>query len=210
VNAKVFVLPTCTAAMFLLSACDDGNDEATDTPTPEPTIVAIPGHEPGTTTGEPEVDAIVEALLSRDWSRIQPLVEVEEVVCVATPTRIGEVECPPGTAPGTPVRVASFGGCQGFRVLETELAGEAGLERVIPEGSRLYAVLRGAPEWVSDYMVLFAKPGPNADLPVFAQTISVSGGHIVHVNLGCGEDPHGRIAYLSGDRTVEFLLPPPQ
>src|SRR5690606_12961650 len=66
-------------------------------------------HPPGTRTGEPAVDRVIEAVLARDAAALASLAVLEARLCGGRDT--GDFPCAEGVEPGTPVEVFTFSAC---------------------------------------------------------------------------------------------------
>lgn len=112
------------AALPLLASCGDSQPAATGSPPTAPsqlapTLAASPVATPAassspspltpagvtaTVVPQPVLEPIIQALLSKDWAAIQPLLQERPEACITTP-RIGleGPVCPAGISAGTPV-----------------------------------------------------------------------------------------------------------
>lgn len=163
---------------------------ATETPAADPTVASL--------------DPVVQALLSRDPAKIEPLLQSRPEGCVEPFTAASAAPpCPAGSPAGTPVEVFPAAGCHPFMSAD-ELAGqfEAG------QDLRLYAIYRPgeAHPWVprlpAGEMGIVLERGN-----LGGQIFTVAGGRLVSAYFGCGVPVADVIAPIPAD---SFLVAPPR
>lgn len=162
-------------------------------PTPDPTLNAR-------RTGIADVDAVIDAVLSRGGEHLLALAEYQPVACSGpTPGSLGTLLCDEGEVDGTLVEVVPWSSCEGGY-----LRRDAGLperEGLLDPAVMLHAVARVG----SDYDVFFSS-GPGPDERRYGILVSVSRGHITGVNFGCSQ-PIGE--WTGRYDSASFVLPPP-
>jgi hypothetical protein len=178
--------------------------------TPSPTQPPLPGHPADVRTGIPDVDVVIDALLSYDGDRIASLAELSLVACGPRSDQSGGPPvCPPGVAVGMPVRVFPSSQCEGFWVSESGVRHDLG--SISPPGSRIYAVAAN-PHPVDprnpagDYLIILAFPSPPEIAKVFANVVHVTHGRIVRLTGSCAASPE---AWLANLMPRALVLPPP-
>lgn len=180
---------------------------ATTTATPTPDITAVPGALtwPETKrTGEPAVDAVIDAVISGDAARLQALLQLVPVRCDAS--------SPPTVMPGCPEPITRpsypSSGCEDLWRADFSLLPWETQLRQLP---RLYAVYRRLPVAANppselprgEFVVVFAFTQTN---PGYGWALHVTGGRVVLEQGACGPFPQD----LFGDaRPSDFLLLPP-
>jgi hypothetical protein len=162
-------------------------------------------HPPGTTTGIPDVDAVIEAVLAGDVQGRRALVRYTTFPCTSEEGLGGPPKCrDAGVADGTPVEYLPILGPGGGQpVLRADV--EAGSNLLDVEVRGLYAVWRvpeGAsrPDWpAGDYGVIFLSTD---ELPIVA--VHVGGGGIVQ--YGSGYPIAFYLEHVVGENS--WVLPP--
>lgn len=211
-------------ALPLLASCGDSQPAATGSPpaapsqlapalaaSPVATPAASSSSSPPTPSGvtatvapQPGLDPIVQALLSRDWATIQPLLQEHPEACITTP-RIGleGPVCPAGVSPGTPVSVFPASGCHWF-MSAAELEGQFGARGDAP---RMYAIYRASAQHPRVSRL------PPGDIGIIldrgnsgGQIFTVSGAKIVSADFGCGIPAREVAAQVPSNA---FLVAPP-
>jgi len=165
---------------------------ATAVPTPRPGADTAPQ---GTRTGANGIDAVLEALLGQDAATLSRFLAPFAVPCTTERGLGGPPKCEyaPGMPPeGALVTALASGNCEGSWAFDkTEVA-----TTVVSLALELFAVIRadvpkplydepGYP--VIDHMIVAefeTNPGQR-----FAMRFSLSGGRIVAMNGGCGQQP---------------------
>ena len=189
--------------------------EKTPTSTTSPTP-SIPGYPRDTRTGDPQVDAVLDAVLSGDISRVKPLLRFYSVGCVPASTGIGGPPiCPPGVAAGTPFDVFPNARCP-----EGQLATRDGIDSLLSalssSSSRLFAIYRQTPNppsadpfaWPRGaFGVVLTTPTPSAYYAYSVSRLEVDTGQIVLAGLACPSDTAQD--FLGRLPAQDFFLPPP-
>jgi hypothetical protein len=213
-------------AVIGIGACSDDDDV---TPTTEPTAgttVAAPesptaaasssssgqsarAYPAGKRTGDADVDAVIDAVLSGDPAKLGALFLYYSLGCKTEPLGIGAPpKCDPGAAEGTPVDVFPNGSCPEGRF---SIRGDGTLERLLAQNSaRLYAVYRRAPvqqsglEWPRGSIgIVFIGGASQGDQSFW---LELDGGHVVVAGVGCPGQPPEQLTEIHG--ATGFLLPP--
>lgn len=146
-------------------------------------------------SGIPEVDAVIDAVLSGDRNKLRPLIAFRKMVCTATPQGIGRLYCETAEPDGTQVGVIPAGQCEGSFLREDKLD-----EFYLSAGS-IFAVFRST----SEYSLVFSRPSADRPKPL-AIVVQVSSGRVTSINYGCGETA---LEYVTRVHPQEFFLPPP-
>ena len=152
---------------------------------------------------QPSIEPIVQALLSKDWGAIQPLLQERPEPCITTP-RIGleGPVCPAGVSAGTPVPVFPAAGCHWF-MTAPELEGQFSARGDL----RIYAIYRASAEHPRISRL------PAGDIGIIlergnlgGQIFAISGVKIVSADFGCGIPAREVAAQVPSSR---FLVAPP-
>ena len=215
------------AALPLLASCGDSPPVATGSPSagpsqPRPTLATSPeattaaSSSPSpptpapvtpTPVPQPSLEPIVQALLSKDWAAIQPLLQERPEPCITTP-RIGleGPVCPAGVSAGTPVLAFPASGCHWF-MSDRELEGQFSAPVATPGGVKIYAIYRASAEHPRVSRL------PAGDIGIIlergnlgGQIFAVSGAKIVSADFGCGIPARELAAQVPSNR---FLVAPP-
>jgi len=134
-----------------------------------------------TRTGIPEVDAVIDALLTQDAATLRSLVQLRPVECIAPgPAELGALFCEEGETPGTAIDVLPAASCENHYTR----AGELDVLLQFSPSTRLYAVYRAGEE----YRVVVSQQAVE-DGPLFGVTVGVEAGRITYVDFGCGQTP---------------------
>ena len=182
-------------ALVALVACsDDGDDEdSTDSTATLPAVTAVASPEtpdsadetPDVSSGIPEVDDIVVAVLSGDPAKVRPRVRYTSGACVfaegpggsSPPCRQGETE-------GTEVDYVTLGTCEGEFRRPDEIDGL--VEMFLANG--LFGVYAGpasqGPD--GDYIAVFTRDAGGTE---GALAVTIDGGIMVYFKFGCTETP---------------------
>ena len=191
------LLTICVAAV-LAAACGDG-DDGDETPT---TTVAQPTSQPSATslpdeplptaglTGIPELDAVIEALRSRDAEALRPLIAYSQVTCDPAGQVIsGLPECRPGEQDGQLVEVFRYTACEGQYLRPDEI--DEALS--ILAGTALYAVFESPQDQVydSEYVAVVSDQSP--DRTNLGWQVEITGGRIVAFRFSCATTPEDLI-----------------
>lgn len=179
-------------------------------PQPSPTTSYVPtpapsnAHPAGTRTGELQVDKVLEAVESRQASRIFGLLQFVSWPCSRAPQNGGILGCRDGEADGTESLVVAWGGCEGGFVREDAADERVELWLRLNSGG-VYAVLeasvRAQPAYRGQFVIVYAN----------GQALEVDYGGVTYLNFGCGDlDGEDVVADLAQSRgPVTFLLAPP-
>lgn len=161
--------------------------------TPAPEVIAGPWHEPDLSgprrTGDPALDAIIEAVEAHDVDALVTLLRTEEVECRA-PADFSQIGSPPfcedeGVPVGTILTVATGLQCEGYLTTHTREL----LERWVEHQDGLYGV---DPTSSGTRLVFHGRLGGlNA-----GKTLSVADGQLTAVGFGCAQ-PAEAMAALS-------------
>jgi hypothetical protein len=209
--AIFFALLALAASFFALSACGDDDDETADEPTAtsaaataEPTP-ATPGGSDETPTGSgniPEVDDIVDAVLSNDAAQIRPRVRFDVIACEVAPGMGGPPPCREGEESGTQVNVVEIGTCEGEYRRADEMDGLADML----DAETLFGVYEGpatqGPD--GDYVAVFTRTTGGDDGAV---AVTIDGGIIVYFKFSCGETPQELVDVLGLGEPLAFTPP---
>ena len=216
------------SALVLAACFDDESEPSPTTPsptataeeaTPSPTASAepsattepgvappLPGYPPSVRSGDPTVDALIEARLANDIDALLDLARYEEQPCVLESPNEGRglpPLCSEGTPEGTVLPVMVTSGCHG--VLRTPEDLELDL-RLARSAIRLYAVATPAEAAGDDSRVLLFAVRPDGQGDVFGYAFISGRGGFTGLNLGCGSGPD---ELLERYATGPFLLDPP-
>ena len=172
-------------------------------------LVVACGGDGGDRTGIPEVDGIIDAVLSEDADTLVDLVVYEQVKCgdensvdLPSPPR-----CPPGQPEGTSTSALSSGVCKALLVARHEVP-EWVRSLLVQTDLGVYAVYRvGAVDYLdADYTIVFNSAKP-LEAPPGIQTVSIAEGPIVSLTSSCGS-VEKLIQSLDEDGAVPVLPPP--
>jgi len=169
-KAKVTVLPGLLLLVAAVaSACGGGNG-------PRRTSV-------------PQVDAVVQAVLSGDQEALGRLVRYEAVPCTTGPVQFGgPPECREGEADGTVVDALRVASCEGHYARRDGI--EQALGYLVAGKPKLYGVYQGSPStWLpGGYTAVFSVEGPESG-QVLGMVLLIDDGEIVSIDFGCGTSP---------------------
>ena len=215
--AAWLAIPMVALAAVSASACGGGNGSDSGSPTARSTPVPSPTGAPSsasnspsatpasaTATPQPSFEPIVQALLSSNWSTIEPLLQRRAEPCTR-PFTISSTAppCPEGAPSGTPVEIFPAAGCHQFM---SEDEARAQFEAAVP-GLRLYAVYRSAGQHPRVERL------PTGDVGIVlergslgGQIFTVAGGRIVGGDFGCGI-PAAEV--VSSIPSNAFMMAPP-
>ncbi len=167
--SQMMVAAFLLALAAIASACGDG-----DGPRP---------------TGVPEVNAVVQAVLSGDQEALRGFVRYAPVACTTGPLEIGgPPECRPGEPDGTVVDALRVASCEGHYARRDGI--EQALGYLVAGKPKLYRVYQSSPStWLpGDYTAVFSVEGPESG-QVFGKALIIDGGEITSIDFGCGESP---------------------
>ena len=146
------------------------------------------GGDGGDRTGIPEVDGIIDAVLSEDADTLIDLVVYEQVKCgdengLDSPF---PPHCPPGQPEGTLTAALSSGVCKALFVARHEVP-EWVRSLLVQTDLVVYAVYRSesVPDLDGDYTIVFNSASPQ-EAPPGIQTVSIAEGHILSLTSSCG------------------------
>ncbi len=204
------VLLAALVAAGAAGCSDDDEDAPTPTATPPATptagatATAGPG---GSATVEPSLQPVIDALVSRDWARIAPLLARRDEPCI-TEVRIDTEAppCPAGAAAGTQVPVFPAASCHNF-VYEHELEG---LFVRRPEGypaPQVYGIFRPGEKHPRVERLPVGTLGVVFSDGSLAFMVMVRDGKVVSADFGCGASASDMAALVPVDA---WLMAPPR
>ena len=157
-------------------------------------------------TGVPEVDAVVEAVLSGDQEALRGFVRYAPVAC-SIDSQMGVEFCRPDEEDGTLVDALQLADCEGFYVRPDEIDGT--LAYLLGGKPRLYGVYQASPSTFlpGDYTAVFAVEGPEPG-QVFGTELLIDDGRIVWIDFGCGQSPE-QLAQLLQQQPSPTPVPTP-
>jgi hypothetical protein len=170
--------------------------ELNSLPAIDPKLFVPAMQPPGTSSGYPAVDIVIDAVLTQDLPRLRVQAETQSLQCQAQPGLGGAPPCSlkPGTAPNTNLDVFPTSTCEGEHILAENLA--ATLTKLYTSGAggpgaqvtnvplRLYAVVEGPKDqspffpdgrWVA----IFAQPDGTG------RAVGITERGIVRIDFGC-------------------------
>jgi len=176
---------------------------------PLPPEAPLPGHSPSTRTGNAEVDAVINAVLSGDPARVADLLQYYPLGCEVEPFGIGSPpKCAPGVPHGTPVEVFPNGSCPEGRF--TTRGDETFVELLAEDSARLFAaytrepVERSGLDWPRGSVgLVFTAPDLQHNELFW---LEVDGGRVVVAGIACPDQPPMQLLENLGANG--FLLPP--
>lgn len=187
------------AAGTLLACGGRSPDEPTPVPSAEPTTQPTPVPTPDATanarrTGIPEVDAVIDAVLSRDAAQLRTLVRFQRVACIGpTPGNLGALFCEDGELEGTESTVLPAVTCEGYYIREEELT-------LDDPTLNLYAVHRTEG---GGYSIVFSRV-VNDNL--WSMAVNMEDAEVTSLNFGCADSPEEMLANVP---PADFVLLPP-
>lgn len=208
-------LVAAAALVLALVACGD-DDETTDDPTattavetaapsPEtPGGAGTPGDETPTGSGNiPEVDDIVDAVLTNDPARVRPRVRFDIIACEIAPGIGGPPPCRQGEPEGTQVNVVEIGTCEAEHRRPDELEGLVGMFHA----ESLYGVYAGpasqGPD--GDYVAVFTRTA-TGELDQ-AMAVTIDGGIMAYFKFTCGGTAEELVDQLGLGEPLTFTPP---
>jgi hypothetical protein len=181
-------------ALIAFAACNDDDDDGDGVAEPtatapapeEPTATPSGGDEtPADGVGIPEVDDILDAVLSNNAAQIRPRVRFVAEPCESRPSN-GAVPppCAEGEAEGTEIEGIEIGTCEGEFRRRADF--DAWVEQVF-EVESLFGVYRGPASQGADadYVAVFELAALGGQERALA--VSIDGGVIVYMKFSCGE-----------------------
>lgn len=172
-------------------------------PTIDPTqaTLQLAVYPPGTRTGWPDLDAIIDAVLAHDFDTLRGLTRYTPVGCTAFEALGGPPKCQADEPEGTIVEVVPLlGPGEGSHLRKEEYESWSG-----PDALGLLAVYRPSSATFSDenypkgeFAIVFLDGNGISDL-----TLHVSQGKVVRFDFGIPGSTEGRL----GDEAEEVLLP---
>lgn len=167
---------------------------------------ATPSRAPSPTGPPSELAPIIEALRSRDWTRIEPLLQLRDEPCLTVVTMTTDrPPCPPGVAEGTMVPVFPAAGCHNFTYAH-ELPGAFTSRPDVP--FRLYAIYRSSVEHPRVARLPAGELGIIEDRGALGgRVFAVSGAKIVSADFGCGLSAADLAAMVPPNT---FMIAPPE
>ena len=141
----------------------------------------------GGRTGVPEVDAVVQAVLTGDQEALRGFVRYTPVAC-STASQIGVEFCRPDELDGTLVDALPAAQCEGHYIRRDGI--DQALASLLAGKPRLYGVYQASPSTflTGDYTAVFAVEGPEPG-QVFGSEFLIDDGGIVWIDFGCGQSP---------------------
>ncbi len=138
-------------------------------------------------TGVPEVDAVVQAVLSGDQEALRGFVRYAPVAC-STKSEIGVEPCRPGEPDGTVVDALRAAQCEGHYIRPDGI--DQALGYLLAGKPKLHGVYQGSPStWLpGDYTAVFSVEGPEPG-QVLGMALLIDDGEIVSIDFGCGTSP---------------------
>ena len=135
-------------------------------------------------TGDPEIDAVLDALLGLDGSALDAIVRTQSAICHEQSRGIGDLEvCPDGVAAGTEVEFFPTGVCEGFPLHEPPF-----VSFQIPDRTRLVSVIRVEPRPVpiplwpdGEHLIIFEDAGD----PRVVTGVYIEDGEVVRTQQSC-------------------------
>jgi hypothetical protein len=205
--------PTPIAAETATGTPAQASPSQTETPvppsptsTPPSQTATLPAdtgmHPPDTRTGEPFVDALLQAREASDLDTIADLLVFQERPCTTGPG-VGQVECRDDEEPGTLVPVINRnGGCEPVFVRE-DSRDELAATLANPE-RQLYAVIVGGPDVGIDFVVFLAT---SLESPFGVRVVRISGsdGRVLAMSATCGQS----VVEVYGEYEPDKVVLPP-
>lgn len=192
----VVVLLACVTALV---ACGGGSaSKPTPVPTTQPTAVPTAAPTPDATatarrSGIPDVDAVIDAMLSGDDQQQRSLVAFQSMACTATAVGIGPFYCGEGEPDGTVSDVIPAVYCEGSFIRKDQFGFSD------PTFS-VYAIYDNGD---SRHIILSRITAPQGrDLGL---DLTLQRGRIVLMTFGCGDSPADMVRNAA---PANFLLPP--
>jgi hypothetical protein len=135
-------------------------------------------------TGDPQIDAVLDALLGLDRPALDAIVRTQSAICHEQSLGIGDLEvCPPGVAEGTEVEFFPTGVCEGFPLHTPPY-----VSLQIPDRTCLVSVIRVEPRpepiplWPDgEHLIIFE----DATDPGLMTGVYFADGQIVRTQQGC-------------------------
>jgi len=138
-------------------------------------------------TGVPEVDAVVQAVLSGDEGALRGFVRYTPVAC-STNAGIGVEPCRPGEPDGTLVDALQAAQCEGHYIRPDGI--DQALGYLLAGKPKLYGVYQASPSTflIGDHTAVFSVEWPEPG-QVFGMELLIDDGGIVWIDFGCGQSP---------------------
>lgn len=192
--AAIVLLP------LLVVACggDDGNNTPSTTPAPSAAPTDA-GAAPPSRTGVQDIDAIIEAVLTRDTEALASMVRLRPLACVGpTPSSLGALFCEDAETEGTVIDVLPVAQCESHYTRRDEL------DRVLLFESSidLYSVHK----LDDQYAAVFTQQ-PDAGGPLFGVMVGIDRGLINYIDYGCGQTAAQLVENVAEE---DFLISPPE
>lgn len=213
---RLVPLVLASALSFALLACTGGEEDGPGTPapivptaeitltaSPEPTGTASPGAGEPRRTGDPQLDAIIEAVEARDVAALARLVVMPTLACTQAEGFGGPPKCEEGIPEGTEVQVFPTAACEGGWTRW----GVQAVGQFAHETDGAWAVARVNRYWPStdgweapDHFVFFHSiRGQAGDIGGY---LEVADGRIVRANWICGGGLEGILGVDAFDLEV--------
>ena len=191
VDGKALVIDPYGAIVFIDFGCNESPEQLAQRleQQPSPTPAATPAAD----TGVPEVDAVVQAVLSGDQEALRGFVRYAAVAC-STKSEIGVEPCRPDEPDGTVVDALYLADCEGYYVRPDDI--DRSLSYLLARKPKLYGVYRASRAAASgDHVAIFSIEGPERG-QVFGVELLIDDGAIVFIDFGCGASPEQLAQYL--------------
>jgi hypothetical protein len=192
VDGKALVIDPYGAIVFIDFGCNESPEQLAQRleQQPSPTPAATPAAD----TGVPEVDAVVQAVLSGDQEALRGFVRYAPVAC-STKSEIGVEPCRPDEPDGTVVDALYLADCEGYYVRPDEI--DRSLGYLLARKPKLYGVYQGSTRTylTGGYTAVFSVEGPERG-QVFGVELLIDDGAIVFINFGCAASPEQLAQYL--------------
>ena len=185
---------------------------ATSTPVAEPTATALANSQGERRTGDPDLDAIIDAVEAKDASALRALLIFQTQACTTELGLGGPPKCLDGQADGTEVGVFAYSLCEPGWIRDDGI--EAALTETLSNMPELYAAFRAPAGYTLaqtavQSVLLFDGDDPRVDESGFNRglLIGIRDGGIIAIAPGCGagSGADGMIP----DGVDAFLVDPP-
>ncbi|MGD0765014.1 MAG: hypothetical protein ABR978_01750 [Dehalococcoidia bacterium] len=153
-----------------------------------------------------DVNAVIDAVLSRDPQRVAPLISYTSIPC-RVPPRLpgGPPECATTETDGAPVEVLPADQCEGFYIRADEIDVAQTLSGFLASDPALFAVYHApARFWPpGEYVALLSVNHPS--LGYVGRGLVIAGGHLVGLDYGCGQTP---LQIVESDKLSDVVVAP--
>jgi len=197
-------------ASLALSACSGGGEAPPATPVVTSTAAATVASTPRVTpaerrTGIPELDAVIDAVISHDKEKVLQLVGYTPVPCEIEPQGLGAPpQCRADEPEGTAVDVFPVAQCEGYYVRPEDM--EQVITSLLSGDFDLYAVYKvHTRSWLGgDYVAILSFNSPS--LGLVGESLFIADGNLTGVAYSCTESPEQQ---AQGYQDDEVIIPPP-